>query len=182
MAHYHVNASVPKTLIRHVIRWVAEKGESGAEMQAVLMAVLGTRVSAELVPGESGGQPSQRAEDLIGPFDLQDFHLYYTLRFGYTPPKVAFLAWSAWHDREAGAWPDIGDADRNEYRIREIKRWLGVFLERFFKLSQFKRSCLPNAPKVGSGGSLSPRNDYRAPSDAEATAWLAQLEQIPDSE
>jgi NAD+ synthase (glutamine-hydrolysing) len=182
MAHYHVNASVPKTLIRHVIRWVAEKGKFGAETGTVLTDVLATRVSAELVPGEPGGQPSQRAEDIIGPLDLQDFHLYYTLRFGYAPPKVAFLAWSAWHDRNWGTWPDIAGADRREYGIREIKRWLGVFLERFFKFSQFKRSCLPNAPKVGSGGSLSPRSDYRAPSDAEAGAWLAQLERIPDSE
>lgn len=182
MAHYHVNASVPKTLIRHVIQWVAEKRELGAEIPGVLTAVLGTRVSAELVPGESGGQPSQGAESVIGPFDLQDFHLYYTLRFGYAPPKVAFLAWSAWHDREAGTWPDIAEADRHEYGIREIKRWLGVFLERFFKFSQFKRSCIPNAPKVGSGGSLSPRSDYRAPSDAEASAWLVQMEQVPDSE
>ena len=182
MAHYHVNASVPKTLIRYVIGWVAEKGEFGAEIGKVLTDVIGTRVSAELVPGESGGQPSQRAEDLIGPFDLQDFHLYYTLRFGYAPPKVAFLAWSAWHDRNCGTWPDSVEADRHEYGIRQIKRWLGVFLERFFKFSQFKRSCIANAPKVGSGGSLSPRSDYRAPSDAEAGAWLTQLEQIPNSE
>ena len=118
---------------------------------------------------------------MVGPYALQDFHLYYTLRFGYAPSKVAFLAWSAWHDRSRGTWPDILEGKRPQYTIGEIKHWLGVFLERFIKFSQFKRSSLPNAPKVGSGGSLSPRGDYRAPSDAEATAWLAQVEQIPDA-
>jgi len=124
----------------------------------------------------------QLSEDVVGPYELQDFHLYYTLRFGYAPTKVAFLAWSAWHDREKGSWPDIPESKRHQYSIGEIKRWLGVFLDRFFKFSQFKRSALPNAPKVGSGGSLSPRSDYRAPSDAEASAWLIQLDQIPDAE
>lgn len=180
MAHYHVNASVPKTLIQHLIRWVARTGQLGPDASAVLEEVLETGISPELVPGASGAQPAQRAEDVVGPYDLQDFHLYYTLRFGYAPPKVAFLAWSAWHDRSQGAWPDIPEGNRTQYTIGEIKHWLGVFLERFIKLSQFKRSCLPNAPKVGSGGSLSPRGDYRAPSDAEATAWLAQVQQIPD--
>ena len=103
------------------------------------------------------------------------------LRFGYAPPKVAFLAWSAWHDRDCGVWPDIPVELRHAYSISQIKRWLSVFLQRFFKESQFKRSCLPNSPKVGSGGSLSPRSDYRAPSDSEATAWLAQLAEIPDN-
>jgi NAD+ synthase (glutamine-hydrolysing) len=117
---------------------------------------------------------------VIGPYALQDFTLYYTLRFGYLPPKVAFLAWCAWRDRTQGTWPDIPDSERREYSIGEIKRWLRVFAERFFKDSQFKRSCMPNAPKVGSGGSLSPRGDYRAPSDSEATAWLAQVDMIPD--
>jgi NAD+ synthase (glutamine-hydrolysing) len=180
MAHYHVNASVPKTLIQYLIRWVASTGQLGTEASAVLEEVLATGISPELVPGESGAQPAQRAEDVVGPYALQDFHLYYTLRFGYAPPKVAFLAWSAWHDRTQGTWPDILEGKRPQYTIGEIKHWLGVFLERFIKFSQFKRSSLPNAPKVGSGGSLSPRGDYRAPSDAEATAWLAQVEQIPD--
>jgi NAD+ synthase (glutamine-hydrolysing) len=106
--------------------------------------------------------------------------LYYTLRFGYSPPKVAFLAWHAWHDRHRGNWPDTPEAERREYSLGEIKHWLGVFLNRFFKLSQFKRSAIPNAPKIGSGGSLSPRSDWRAPSDGEAAVWLAQLESIPD--
>jgi NAD+ synthase (glutamine-hydrolysing) len=182
MAHYHVNASVPKTLVQYLIRWVAKTGQLGAEASALLEEVLETRISPELVPGVAGAQPAQRAEDVVGPYELQDFHLYYTLRFGYAPPKVAFLAWSAWHDPSRGVWPDIPDAKRHAYAIGETKRWLGVFLERFFKFSQFKRSCLPNAPKVGSGGSLSPRGDYRAPSDSEATAWLAQLDEIPDDD
>jgi NAD+ synthase (glutamine-hydrolysing) len=181
MAHYHVNASVPKTLVQYLIRWMAGTGQLGAKAGAILDEVLETRISPELVPGKSAAEPAQHAEEVVGPYELQDFHLYYTLRFGYAPPKVAFLAWSAWHDAARGVWPGIPEARRHAYTIGQIKHWLGVFLERFFKLSQFKRSCMPNTPKVGSGGSLSPRGDYRAPSDAEATAWLAQLEQIPDS-
>ena len=183
MAHYHVNASVPKTLIQYLIRWVAKTDQLGAEVSAVLDEVLATEISPELLPGESDRaerQPAQRSEDVIGPYPLQDFLLYHTLRFGYPPPKVAFLAWSAWRDHNRGNWPDIPEAERREYSIAEIKRWLRVFEERFFKYSQFKRSCLPNAPKVGSGGSLSPRGDYRAPSDSEVTAWLTQLEMIPE--
>lgn len=180
MAHYHVNASVPKTLIQYLIRWEAESGQLGRDASAVLEEVLETEFSPELVPPDGNGQAAQLSEDVVGPYELQDFHLYYTLRFGYAPTKVAFLAWSAWHDRKKGNWPDIPDAKRHQYSIADIKRWLGVFLDRFFKFSQFKRSALPNAPKVGSGGSLSPRSDYRAPSDAEASAWLIQLDQIPD--
>jgi len=180
MAHYHVNASVPKTLVQYLIRWLAETRQLGPDVSDVLKAVLETRISPELVPGESGGQPAQHSEDVVGPYELQDFNLYYTLRFGYAPTKVAFLAWSAWHDSRQGTWPDMPEALRRQYTIGEIKRWLAIFLERFFKFSQFKRSCIANAPKVGSGGSLSPRSDYRAPSDSEATAWLAQLKEIPD--
>lgn len=180
MAHYHVNASVPKTLIQHVIRWVVNTRQLEPEGCAVAEEVLATAISPELVPGEAAAEPTERAEDVVGPYELQDFHLYYTLRFGHRPPKVAFLAWSAWSDCTRGAWPDIPEAHRHQYSLAEIKHWLRVFLERFFKFSQFKRSCMPNAPKVGSGGSLSPRSDYRAPSDAEAAAWLAQLNEIPD--
>jgi NAD+ synthase (glutamine-hydrolysing) len=182
MAHYHVNASVPKTLIQYLIRWEAESGQLGRDASMVLEEVLETEFSPELVPPDGNGHAAQLSEDVVGPYELQDFHLYYTLRFGYAPTKVAFLAWSAWHDREEGNWPDIPESKRHRYSIGEIKRWLGVFLDRFFKFSQFKRSALPNAPKVGSGGSLSPRSDYRAPSDAEASAWLIQLDQIPDSD
>jgi NAD+ synthase (glutamine-hydrolysing) len=182
MAHYHVNASVPKTLIQYLIRWEAESAQLGSDAGKVLKEVLETEFSPELVPGDHNGHSTQLSEEVVGPYELQDFHLYYTLRFGYAPTKVAFLAWSAWRDRQLGTWPDIPESKRNQYSITEIKRWLGVFLDRFFKFSQFKRSALPNGPKVGSGGSLSPRSDYRAPSDAEATAWLLQLDQIPDSD
>jgi NAD+ synthase (glutamine-hydrolysing) len=182
MAHYHVNASVPKTLIQYLLRWVVNTRQLGPEVAALLKEVLETTITAELVPSGSNEESVHAAEEVVGPYELQDFHLYYTLRFGYAPPKVAFLAWSAWHDRNHGAWPDVPESKRHEYGIDEIKRWLKVFLERFFKYSQFKRSAIPNAPKVGSGGSLSPRGDYRAPSDAEASAWLAELEQIPDTD
>ncbi|QBQ53141.1 NAD(+) synthase [Nitrosococcus wardiae] len=181
MAHYHVNASVPKTLIQYIVGWLAKSQQLGTETSSILEEIQETEISPELIPHENNEQPIQCSEDVIGPYQLQDFHLYYTLRFGYTPPKIAFLAWSAWHDRTRGTWPDIPKAQRNQYELTEIKRWLGVFLERFFKFSQFKRSCLPNGPKVGSGGALSPRGDYRAPSDSEARAWLAQLEQIPNN-
>jgi NAD+ synthase (glutamine-hydrolysing) len=180
MAHYHVNASVPKTLIQYLIRWEAESAKLGTEASKILREVLETEFSPELVPNNGNDHGTQRSEDVVGPYELQDFHLYYTLRFGYAPTKVAFMAWSAWHDRQRGNWPDIPESKRHQYAIGNIKRWLGVFLDRFFKFSQFKRSALPNAPKVGSGGSLSPRSDYRAPSDAEASAWLIQLDQIPD--
>jgi len=180
MAHYHVNASVPKTLIQYLVRYVARTGLLGADAGRVLGDVLDTAISPELVPGQENGQPSQNTESIVGPYELQDFHLYNVLRFGYSPAKVAFLAWSAWHDRTQGTWPEMAEAKRNQYSLGEIKKWLGVFLKRFFQLSQFKRSALPNAPKVGSGGSLSPRSDWRAPSDGEASAWLAALDEIPE--
>lgn len=180
MAHYHVNASVPKTLIQYLIRSVVRTEQLGSAASAVLQDVLDTVISPELVPSQTTNQPGQSTEAVIGPYELQDFHLYYTLRFGYLPTKVAFLAWHAWRDRGCGNWPDIPEGRRNQYPLAEVKKWLGVFLRRFFQLSQYKRSALPNAPKVGSGGSLSPRSDYRAPSDSDATVWLAQLEQVPD--
>lgn len=168
MAHYHVNASVPKTLVRHLIGWVARQDRFGPDVSAALRDILETRISPELVPGAAGAaQPVQETEATVGPFELQDFNLYYTLRFGYPPAKVAFLAWLAWQDR---------------YGLAELKRVLGIFLHRFFGTSQFKRSCIPNAPKVGSGGSLSPRGDWRAPSDAEDAVWRRQLALVPDSE
>jgi len=180
MAHYHVNASVPKTLIQYLIRSTARTNQLGPEVSAILEQVLETEISPELVPGEGGdGQPVQRSEEVVGPYELQDFNLYYTLRLGYLPPKVAFLAFCAWHDRARPSWPDIPEHKRKEYTIGEIKHWLAVFLRRFFKTSQYKRSCVPNAPKVGSGGSLSPRGDWRAPSDGEAEPWLALLSRIP---
>jgi NAD+ synthase (glutamine-hydrolysing) len=179
MSHYNPNASVPKTLISYLIRWVADTGELGQGADEVLRAILATEISPELVPatGADGEPELQLSEDTVGPYDLQDFHLYYTLRFGYRPSRVAYLAYQAWRDRDRGAWPDLLPADRrHEYDLPTIKSWLRVFLHRFIQTSQFKRSALPNAPKVGSGGSLSPRGDWRAPSDATAAAWLAELE------
>ncbi|MEJ8826302.1 NAD(+) synthase [Variovorax humicola] len=182
MSHYNVNASVPKTLIKHLVRWVADKGRIGTDGSAVLLAILDTEVSPELIPSSPGAeQPGQKTEDTIGPYELQDFHLYYTLRYGFRPTKVAFLAYTAWHDRTRGAWPDEShELVRNEYGLAEIRKHLGTFIWRFFKTSQFKRSCVPNGPKVGSGGSLSPRGDWRAPSDSEAEVWLAELRGVPD--
>jgi NAD+ synthase (glutamine-hydrolysing) len=158
MSHYNVNVSVPKTLVQYLIGWVAKSGQLGEAVNKALVRVLATEISPELVPG------NQKTQDTVGPYELQDFHLYYTLRFGYTPSKVVFLAWHAW---------------KGEYRLGEIRGWLEVFLRRFFQTSQYKRSALPNGPKVGSGGSLSPRGDWRAPSDGNATAWLADLKKIP---
>jgi NAD+ synthase (glutamine-hydrolysing) len=180
MAHYHVNASIPKTLIQYLVRWVAASGKLGADAAAVLREIVDTEISPELVPVAGEGQPGQRSEATVGPYELQDFCLYYVLRFGYAPAKVAFLAHRAWSDRRLGSWPDVPESKRNEYPLADIKRWLHVFLRRFFLLSQYKRSCIANAPKVGSGGSLSPRGDWRAPSDGEAAAWIAQLAEIPD--
>lgn len=180
MSHYSVNASVPKTLITHLVRWVAESGRLGDEGAQVLLDVLGTDVSPELVPGGADDKPEQKSEASIGPYELQDFNLYYTLRYGFAPTKVAFLSWTAWRDREAGAWPEAGHVVRNEYDLAAIKRNLKIFLDKFFRTSQFKRTCIPNAPKVGSGGSLSPRGDWRAPSDSESVVWMREADQIPD--
>jgi NAD+ synthase (glutamine-hydrolysing) len=179
MSHYNVNASVPKTLIQYVIRWVAAKELFGADTSRVLMDILATEISPELVPGKKGEEPAQMTEEVIGPYELQDFNTFYFTRYGYLPSKIAFLSWSAWHDRGKGSWPDVPEASRHEYSISEIRRWLEVFIRRFFKFSQYKRSCIPNAPKVGSGGSLSPRGDYRAPSDSDDAPWLDDLKNIP---
>jgi NAD+ synthase (glutamine-hydrolysing) len=185
MSHYNVNASVPKTLIQHLLRWIVTTGAFAEDTRCVLQAILDTEISPELVPGDNrdADQPAQRTEAVIGPYELQDFHLYYVLRFGYRPSKVAFLAHHAWSDRARGRWPEaLPEAKRHAYDLPAIKRWLEVFLYRFFKTSQFKRSALPNGPKVGSGGSLSPRGDWRAPSDSEAAVWLEELaENVPDA-
>ncbi|CAB3653696.1 Glutamine-dependent NAD(+) synthetase [Paraburkholderia phenoliruptrix] len=180
MSHYSVNASVPKTLITHLVRWVAESGQVGEAGSHVLEQILATEISPELVPGKVDKVIDQKTESIIGPYELQDFNLYYLLRFGFSPSKVAFLSHSAWADRERGIWPAGKSVTRNEYTLADIKRNLAIFAERFFRTSQFKRSCIPNAPKVGSGGSLSPRGDWRAPSDSEATVWLQDIANIPD--
>jgi NAD+ synthase (glutamine-hydrolysing) len=182
MSHYNVNASVPKTLIQHVMRWVAETRRVGAESSRVLLDVLATEISPELVPGANGQAGAlQSSEATIGPYELQDFHLYYILRFGYGPARVAFLAYNAWHDPELGEWPGVPADLRRAYGIGDIKKHLRTFVARFFGMSQYKRSAVPNSPKVGSGGSLSPRGDWRAPSDGEATVWLAAVDQVPDA-
>ncbi|MBV9211409.1 MAG: NAD(+) synthase [Acidobacteria bacterium] len=184
MSHYNVNASVPKTLIQHLIRWVIGTSQFDAETSAILQSILDTEISPELVPAgsEEQEQPTQSTQEKIGPYELQDFNLYYVSRFGFRPSKIAFLSQHAWSDRERGAWPDSLPVEKhNQYDLATIKKWLDVFLYRFFKISQFKRSCLPNSPKVGSGGSLSPRGDWRAPSDSEATVWLEELRNnVPD--
>ncbi len=184
MSHYNVNASVPKTLIQHLIRWVIDSNQYDARTGTILQAILDTEISPELIPHAQGefDKPAQSTQDIIGPYELQDFNTYYITRYGFRPSKVAFLSYNAWHDRTRGCWPDSMPAEKHsEYDLATIKKWLGVFLHRFFQISQFKRSCVPNAPKVGSGGSLSPRGDWRAPSDSEATIWLQELSRnVPD--
>ena len=176
MAHYNVNAGVPKTLIQHLIRWAVASGQFAAPVPETLDAILATEISPELIPTREGETP-QSTEAVVGPYALQDFSLFYTLRQGFPPSKIAFLALHAWADAAHGAWPPGFPADRRmAYDLPQIRHWLGVFLKRFFAFSQFKRSAMPNGPKVSAGGSLSPRGDWRAPSDGNARAWLAELE------
>lgn len=172
MSHYNVNSGVPKTLIQHLIRWVIGSEQFDEETGGTLAAILDTEISPELVPGEE----MQSTESKIGPYALHDFTLFHVLRYGFRPSKIAFLAWHAWHDAEAGAWPPgFPEAKRVAYDLAEIRRWLEVFCRRFFAFAQFKRSAMPNGPKVSAGGSLSPRGDWRAPSDGNAAAWLRDL-------
>jgi NAD+ synthase (glutamine-hydrolysing) len=172
---------VSKTLIQHLIRFVATSGDVDAETAAILEDILSTEISPELVPADADGA-IQSTESFVGPYALQDFTLFYTTRFGFLPSKIAFLAWTAWHDADKGMWPANTPASaRRAFDLAEIKRWMNVFLYRFFQTSQFKRSALPNGPKISSGGSLSPRGDWRAPSDGHATVWLEELERgVPD--
>ncbi|MEJ0019447.1 MAG: NAD(+) synthase [Acetobacteraceae bacterium] len=175
MAHYNVNAGVPKTLIQHLIRWVISSRQFGPDVGVTLDAILATEISPELVPAREGETP-QSTEATIGPYALQDFNLYYTLRHGMVPSKIAFLALQAWGDAAKGDWPPgFPPERRGAYDLPTIRRWLEVFLRRFFAFSQFKRSAMPNGPKVSAGGSLSPRGDWRAPSDGNANAWLEEL-------
>ena len=173
MSRYAVNASVPKTLVRHLLSWCSRNGGLGSETNETIQAILRTPASPELVPTVGGGGD---AEAEVGPYALADFFLYYISRFGYRPSKVAFLAEQAWGDPELGTWPEtIPQYERVAYDLVTIRYWLESFLKRFFQTSQFKRSALPNGPKVGSGGCLSPRGDWRAPSDVSAETWLAEL-------
>ncbi|HEV2747423.1 MAG TPA: NAD(+) synthase [Allosphingosinicella sp.] len=181
MSHYGVNAGVPKTLIQYLIRWAVSSNQFDAATDRVLTAILDTKISPELVPADEHGQ-MQSTEDKIGPYELHDFFLFHLLRSGQPPSKIAFLAWQAWRDRDQGLWP-IGypDALKRDYDLATIRKWLEVFLWRFFQISQFKRSALPNGPKVSAGGSLSPRGDWRAPSDGIAAPWLDELKAALDS-
>lgn len=175
MSHYSVNPGVPKTLIQHLIRWVISSGELSDDTVHVLQAVLDTEISPELVPAGQDGR-MQSTEDRIGPYNLHDFTLYHVLRFGFRPSKIAFLAAHAWKDPDAGPWPPgYPEEERPAYDLVTVARWLDVFLKRFFGFAQFKRTAIPNGPKVSPAGSLSPRGDWRAPSDGNARAWLADL-------
>jgi len=175
MSHYGVNAGVPKTLIQYLIRWVIATGQFCEECAAVLDGVLGTEISPELVPPGADGAV-QSTESLVGPYELNDFFLHHIIRYGQRPSKVAFLAWHAWKDAGAGMWPaGFPDNRKNAYDLATIAGWLDKFYARFFGFSQFKRSALPNGPKVSSAGALSPRGDWRAPSDAVATVWREEL-------
>lgn len=181
MSHYNVNGSVAKTLIQYLVRWVVKTKQFDPSASGTLLSILDTEISPELVPADDKDQ-IQSTQSKVGPYELQDFHLFYTTRYGLRPSKVAFLAWHAWRDIAHGAWPpDFPEEAKHAYTIGDIKKWLGVFLYRFFEISQFKRSAMPNGPKVVSGGALSPRGDWRAPSDGNARVWLAELEQnVPD--
>ena len=175
MSHYNVNASVSKTLIQHLIRFVATSGDVDGEAAKILFKILATEISPELVPADASGI-MQSTEKIIGPYELQDFNLFYVTRYGFRPSKIAYLAHHAWSEVAHGNWPENIPAEgRHAYALPEIKRWLEVFLFRFFAISQFKRSALPNGPKISSGGSLSPRGDWRAPSDGSAQVWIDEL-------
>ena len=176
MSHYNVNCSVAKTLIQHLIRWVSKTAQFDTTASEVLLSVLDTEISPELVPADASGA-IQSTQARVGPYELQDFNLFHITRFGLRPSKVAFLAWHSWKDAKVGGWPaNFPEETRNAYDLATIKKWLGVFVFRFFEISQFKRSAIPNGPKVISGGSLSPRGDWRAPSDGTAKVWLDELE------
>jgi len=175
MSHYAVNAGVPKTLIQFLIRWCIRTNQYDRDTDQILEAILATEISPELVPAGADGA-MQSTESKIGPYELNDFFLHYVVRHGMAPSKIAFFALHAWQDVAAGRWPrDFPAAARNAYDLPTIRAWLEKFLMRFFVTSQFKRSAIPNGPKVSAGGALSPRGDWRAPSDGVATAWLDEL-------
>jgi NAD+ synthase (glutamine-hydrolysing) len=180
MSHYNVNGGVPKTLMQHLIRWVISSEQFDDAVSVTLQAILDTEITPELIPVGEGETP-QSTQATIGPYSLQDFSLFHVLRHGMKPSKIAFLAWHAWHDADAGAWPEgFPHDERTAYDLATIKKWLDVFCRRFFGFAQFKRSALPNGPKVVRGGSLSPRGDWRAPSDTSAALWLEDLANVPE--
>ncbi|HEX8621800.1 MAG TPA: NAD(+) synthase [Allosphingosinicella sp.] len=180
MSHYGVNAGVPKTLIQYLIRWAVKTGQFDSDTNSILEAILATKISPELIPADDKGE-MQSTEGTIGPYELHDFFLFHILRSGQPPSKVAFLAWQAWNDAGKGQWPlGYPEAMRRGYDLPTIRKWLEVFLYRFFQISQFKRSAIPNSPKVSAGGALSPRGDWRAPSDGNAGPWLEELKSAFD--
>jgi NAD+ synthase (glutamine-hydrolysing) len=181
MSHYNVNGGVPKTLIQHLIRWVVSSKQFDDRVNDVLKSVLDTEISPELVP-QGEDEEIQSSEGKVGPYALQDFSLFQILRYGFRPSKVAFLAWHAWSDPEHGDWPVGFPPDKRPvYSLKEIRHWLQVFVQRFYSFSQFKRSAVPNGPKVSHGGGLSPRGDWRAPSDLSAKIWLDEIErEVPE--
>jgi NAD+ synthase (glutamine-hydrolysing) len=167
---------VPKTLVQHLIRWVILEGLFEDDVNEVLRTIVNQKITPELVPSDNG-ELEQDTEESVGPYALQDFNLFYTLRYGFRPSKIAFLALHAWSDATQGDWPPgYPEERRTEYDLAQIRHWLTVFSQRFFGFAQFKRSALPNGPKVSAGGSLSPRGDWRAPSDGNARVWLADIE------
>ncbi|MCW2753479.1 MAG: synthase [Marmoricola sp.] len=181
MSHYNVNSGVPKTLIQHLIRWAVSTSQFDGEVDQILLEIVGQEITPELIPTKPGETP-QSTEATIGPYALADFTLYYVLRHGFRPSKIAFLARHAWSDAGTGVWPPgYPEASRPDYDLATIKKWMTVFVNRFFGFSQFKRSAMPNGPKVVAGGSLSPRGDWRMPSDANARVWLADLERVPET-
>jgi len=167
MSMYGVNASIPKTLVKHLVGWVAEN-VADENSRTTLRDIIATPISPELIPASADGEITQRTEDLVGPYELHDFFLYHTLRFGFRPGKIYMLACRAFDGNRPGA---------ATYGRETVKKWLTVFFRRFFT-QQFKRSCLPDGPKVGSC-SLSPRGDWRMPSDASPAAWLEECENLP---
>ncbi|WP_107045365.1 NAD(+) synthase [Sphingomonas sp. STIS6.2] len=183
MSHYAVNAGVPKTLIQFLIRWCIRTGQYDAATDAILSTIVAQEISPELVPAGVDGA-LQSTESMIGPYALNDFFAHYVIRYGLAPSKIAFLAWHAWRDAESGAWPaDLPATARVAYDLPTITAWLERFLQRFFATSQFKRSALPNGPKVSAGGALSPRGDWRAPSDGTARVWIDELRSaVPQAE
>ena len=182
MSHYGVNAGVPKTLIQYLIRWTTTTNQFDEGVDQVLEAILDTEISPELVPAGKDGV-IQSTQSIIGPYELNDFFLHHVIRWGQSPSHVAFLAWHAWKDADDGLWPIGFPAEaRNQYDLATIRKWLENFVKRFFGFSQFKRSALPNGPKVSAGGALSPRGDWRAPSDAVADIWLDDIKRnVPES-
>jgi NAD+ synthase (glutamine-hydrolysing) len=180
MSHYNVNGGVPKTFIQHLIRWVITTSQFDEETDEILERILDQEISPELIPARED-EPAQSTEESVGPYALQDFTLFQVLRYGFRPSKIAFLALHAWHDASDPPWPPgFPEQRRVSYDLADIRRWLEVFIRRFFA-NQFKRSAMPNGPKVSAGGTLSPRGDWRMPSDASPAAWLAELENVPKS-